>query len=473
MLIKSFLFLFLTIFLISCSNNIRINKTIETESKKNKIVNYNSLDINKYFSKLENKKEIKKIINEKAIPINGLKIIEDKNTNNELKFFFFSDSHSKYQTLNKFNDIINKEKPDFVLDGGDTVYDGTEAELDKAYKFRQNMKVPVYLVNGSHDVYLNGIFKKLPLNMPTIQSFDVKGVHFILLDNESYGISDELFKIIESDLEINKNKTIIFAMHVPIMTSNDSVILKIWKNLHLPMGSLTMRNEDEINHFTSLMNKYKVSLILTGHTHKFDESIKDGVKYITTGSTGGLTSGLNIHQEFLDINIKDGKIDIKRVKLKEGSKNPITFLADTFFYLQDINLFNHNALGWNYYPSSNIQYDLGARITEIKKSENISSILSATIGRNISSNILLFSSFKLITGLSDLNFQLNAGLNYTFIGDYNRGLFLNSTIGCNTGIINRDLSSGLQFGVATGLNYENFTFSFGFEKATNYNAKTA
>lgn len=465
---KFCLLLPLTILIISCKNTININKNHEIELPKTKIINYNSLDLNK----LEYKQKTEILVKEKGIPINNSVPLEEESTSNELRFFFFADSHSHYETMDKFIDLSNKEKPELIIDGGDTVYDGTEPELDKAYKAREKIKSPVYLVNGGHDVDLNGPFTKSPHQMPPIQSFDAKGIHFILLDNEYYRISDNLFKLLESDLEINKNKPIILSMHVPTIISKESVIMKIWKNLHLPMGSLTMKNQDEINHFTDLMSKYGVSLVLTGHTHKYDEYIKDRVKYITVGSTGGLTSGLNIKQEFLDINVKGRNIDIKRVKLKDGSKDPVTFVADTFSYLQDINLFNHNALGWDYYPSSHIQYNFGALISETKNGESMSSSLSATIGRNLSSNLSVLSSFKLITGFSDLDFQLNAGFKYTVIGDYNRGLFLNALLNSNAGFITRNISAGVGVGIATGIDYENFTLSLGYEWATNYRATT-
>lgn len=478
-MIKFFLLLFLTILLTSCKNNIaltpniKVTESIEIDSKKTKTTNYNSLDLNKFFSKLESKHERENLVKEKAYPINTSKAIEEESINNDLRFFFFSDSHSRYDTLDKLTEIINKEKPELVLDGGDTVYDGTEPELNKAYQARQMIKVPVYLINGSHDVDLNGIFIKPPLHMPAMQSFDAKGIHFVLLDNESYKVSDELFKLLESDLELNKTKPIIVTMHVPTILSKDSLIMKIWKNLHLPMGSLNMKNQDEINRFTSLMGKYKVSLVLTGHTHKYDEYIKDGVKYITIGSTGGLTSALNVNQEFLDVSIKGKNIDIKRVKLKEGSKDPLSFLAETFSYLQDINSFNHSALGWNYYPSSHIQYDLGAVIFQTKNGESLSSSLAATIGRNLSSNLSVLSSFKLITGFSDLDLQLNAGFKYTIIGDYNRGIFFNALVNSNIGFITRSPSAGVGGALCTGIDYENFTFNIGYEIATNYKANIA
>src|SRR4029079_8962452 len=100
--------------------------------------------------------------------------IDDKKEKN-IRFFFFSDSHSNEANLDKFINQVNKIKPDLVIDGGDMVYDGTEPELDRAYKKREKIEVALYLLSGSHDVENKGLFKKPPKIIPSIQSFDKNG----------------------------------------------------------------------------------------------------------------------------------------------------------------------------------------------------------------------------------------------------------------------------------------------------------
>lgn len=390
-------------------------------------------------------------------------------------FFFFSDSHSRFPLMNKFIDIANRENPDLILDAGDIIHDGTEPEFDRAYSDRAKLNSPLYMVIGNHDIERRGPFTKPVPTLPPFQSFDFKGAHFIMIDDEDQYITDEQFKTLETDLEMNKDKPIIVSMHVPALSSKTSLIATITHKLPLDLANPTLINPQEVERFTSLMSKYKVAAVISGHTHKPDEFVKDGVKYITAAATGGLTPGMGIQNEFLDINLKGKEVEVNRVELKEASNDPVSFFAKTFDYYSDINSFNHNAIGWNYVPTTGVQYKAGSKVTETKRGESISGTITGELEKNNGSigKSSEFVSFTLGIGEQDLNTQMALGYKYRILGDFNKNIFLSGAGTANAGIVTGKMSAGVGVGLSAGAEYKNLTFAIGQEWATNYKATTA
>lgn len=403
-----------------------------------------------------------------ANPVN--KPTNKVNDSNEFKMIFFSDSHSRVKLTEKFINIANEKNPDLIIDGGDVVHDTTEPELDKAWEDRNKLKSPVYVVNGNHDVDIRGPITHPIKEIPDFQTLDHKGVHIIMLDNENQLMSEDLFKKLESDLEENKNKPIIVAMHVPPVLSKEPLTVKLGKNLPMNFASPVMKDEKQIERFTNLMSKYNVSAILTGHTHKYDYMEKDGVKYINTGSTGGLTPTLGVDNEFIELVVNGKDINFERVVLQEGSNNPAKFTSEMFGFYSYLNSFNHEKLGWNYIPSASVQYQLGTKFTETSESSSTSATVTASMERNLNAKGSFFGAGTIGVGAKDLNLQIEGGYKHRVIGDYNKNLFVSGAVGANGGIIAGKTSAGVGATLGAGVEYKNFTLSVGQEFNTNYKA---
>ncbi len=391
----------------------------------------------------------------------------------DLHFIFFADAHSRFERMSQFVNEANEINADLVIDGGDIVHDATEPELDRAYNDRKKIKAPVYLTTGNHDVDFRGPFHNKPPELPPFQSFDAKGVHFILMDDESQAITEEQFKKLETDLENNKGKPTVVSMHVPVYLSKEPLTVKLTKKLPLNFKSPTLLEKDQIERFSSLMSKYKVKAVLTGHTHFPDQIEKGGVKYVTVSSTGGLTPGMGINNEFLDIHFDGKELDIKTITLHENSKNPIGFMVNTMDFYQDLNSFNHNSIGWNYIPSASIQYSAGGKITESKNGKSFATEIDATMERNVSPKSSVFATGGLTVGPKDLNIGLDLGYKYRVVGDYNKNIYVAGTVGANGGMVVGKASAGVGVGVSAGAEYKNFTFGMGYEMNTNSKAVTA
>jgi 3',5'-cyclic-AMP phosphodiesterase len=107
-------------------------------------------------------------------------------------FAMISDSHLYSQADHKFDRSLEdavaqinalEQKPDFVLYGGDIAQNGTEDQLVKGQKILSKLKMPMKVIPGEHDWYVDmgaawrGMFGK------DTWSFDHKGVHFVGLNS--------------------------------------------------------------------------------------------------------------------------------------------------------------------------------------------------------------------------------------------------------------------------------------------------
>jgi 3',5'-cyclic-AMP phosphodiesterase len=121
-----------------------------------------------------------------AAAASGKRVIEP------FSFAMISDSHLYSAADHKFDrhleDAVAQvnglaKQPDFVIYGGDIAQNGTEDQLVKGKKILSKLKMPMKVIPGEHDWYLDmgtawrGLFGK------ETWSFDHKGVHFIGLNS--------------------------------------------------------------------------------------------------------------------------------------------------------------------------------------------------------------------------------------------------------------------------------------------------
>lgn len=391
----------------------------------------------------------------------------------KLHLIFFADVHSRQPMWETFLATANQVNPDLLIEGGDFVHDGTEPELKRAYAQRQDLKAPLYMVNGNHDADLRGPFNEPPPVIPPFQSFDRKGVHFILLDNENETLSETQFSQLEADLKANQGKPTVVAMHVPALLSKEGTMVKISKVLPIHFASPKMHVPEQVERFTTLMSQYKVKAVLTGHTHADDEVVKDGVRYITASSVGGLTPGLGIQHEYLDITIDNGELHMKRVPLNQASKNPLKYAIESLDYYNDLNQFNHEQLGWNYIPTANFEYRAGIKQTHTKGGSDMA--LTASVQGDHptkSGKGAVFAAVTLAGGAREASAHVAVGYKHHLIGNVNKGLYVSGAAGLNGGLIGGHASAGVGARVAAGVAYQNLTLEAGQEWATNYQAQT-
>lgn len=218
----------------------------------------------------------------------------------------------------------SKKGYDFMINLGDMVDDGRNMNHWRYFidSHQETMAIlPQVVAAGNHDVAMfnstegytpsskdvvTDSYTALQLHFDTslhdnknYYSFNYKGVHFVVLDTnditENNNLSFEQIEWLTEDLETNKEKLVVVAMHKAIYSAgphqNDKEIVNMRKVL------------------SKLFSEYKVELVLQGHDHIYSESFfldsegkktktpvykqgapinnnNGGVLYVTMGSTG-------------------------------------------------------------------------------------------------------------------------------------------------------------------------------------------
>ncbi|SHJ29369.1 metallophosphoesterase family protein [Pseudozobellia thermophila] len=230
---------------------------------------------------------------------------------NAFEFVFMTDIHIKPEMnapkgFQMAIDKANEMNPDFVITGGDLVYDvmrGNFEKSDSLFKLYADMakgfKMPVYNCIGNHDLF--GIYEESPEDEShpdykygmweryfgdTYYAFDHKGWHFITLnsldvtDNKRYKghFHQEQLKWLRNHLKNVDPKTpIVVTTHIPMLCT--------FSQLNGKEGTRTVKNAAEV---FEIFEGHNLKLVLQGHIHwKEYGFVNDRVHFLTGGSIAG------------------------------------------------------------------------------------------------------------------------------------------------------------------------------------------
>jgi len=111
--------------------------------------------------------------------------------------------------------------PDLVVLGGDLLEDGEHSSYQAVLDLFKDLQVPVHAVLGNHDS-LAGFRKTAPRGpeFPGYYSFDLKGVHFVMLYSACAGkefgrLEEKQLLWLNEDLHRNSQKQVLVFLHHP------------------------------------------------------------------------------------------------------------------------------------------------------------------------------------------------------------------------------------------------------------------
>jgi 3',5'-cyclic AMP phosphodiesterase CpdA len=226
------------------------------------------------------------------------------------EFSFLTDIHLKPEMdaprgFQMAIDKVNQLNPDFVITGGDNVFDvmrGNQQRADSLFTLYKNMvkgfTMPVYHAVGNHDLF--AIYEESPEKEDhpdykygmferyfgkTYYSFNHKGWHFIILnsldvtEDQKYRghFHEEQLVWLKSDLEKTDSSTpVVVVSHIPVLSVRGQVT---------GSGGPMIDNVAEV---LKMLENHNLKLILQGHIHwKEYGCVSDRIYYITGGSIAG------------------------------------------------------------------------------------------------------------------------------------------------------------------------------------------
>ncbi|MBI4568969.1 MAG: metallophosphoesterase family protein [Planctomycetes bacterium] len=196
-----------------------------------------------------------------------------------LTFCAYGDSRSNPLIHQRLARLMSAERPDFVLNAGDLVKDGRNADEWTPQFFRPLRElmdhVPLFPVLGNHENnsrFYYSLFS-LPVDSPGRERYYV------------LRWSNALFVNLDSNLPLLASAPQMQWAAKALAASTEE-----WKFLHFHHppwssgGSRTSRPVREAIH--ALATAHGVDVVLTGHDHQYERNTVDGVEYFVVGGGG-------------------------------------------------------------------------------------------------------------------------------------------------------------------------------------------
>jgi 3',5'-cyclic AMP phosphodiesterase CpdA len=253
-------------------------------------------------------------------------------------FVFMTDIHvqRERQAISGFRKAINKVnelKPDFVITGGDLVYDvlaqsyeRSDSLYDIYTKMITEFKMPVFNTLGNHEIYGWYASSKADTNHPEygkamfekrvgprFQRIDRNGWVFLILDSVvkdgeggyEGGVDTVQVAWLREQLGyIPKETPIVISTHIPLLTTG----AQVYEGPTVGNApSIVVVNSKEV---IGLFKDHNLKMVLQGHLHYYESIHLFGIDYITAGAvSGGWWEGpyLDTEEGFLFVQVKNGQ----------------------------------------------------------------------------------------------------------------------------------------------------------------------
>ncbi len=239
-------------------------------------------------------------------------------------------------------DKVNVLEPDFVLTGGDQVFDAFDQGFERAdhitnlyLETARLLNAPVYNTLGNHDIFGLGenaevgpdhpeAGKKMFANRQAnsrYYAFDHQGWHFMVLDSVqpieggSYrgGIDAEQMIWINEELgNLEAGTPIVLSTHIPFISV--SFQLREKRGEYRDNGLLIDNAFEVLN----LFKKHNLRLVLQGHLHTYEDIYFQGIRFVTGGavSANWWDGPLREMEEgFLMVRIKGERIECEYIDI--------------------------------------------------------------------------------------------------------------------------------------------------------------
>ncbi len=266
---------------------------------------------------------------------------QNSSSEDEILFAFITDIHiqterNAIQGFSKAIEQLNDIKPEFVLTGGDLLFDVLAVNYERAdslfniyNEMLKLIKSPVYNTIGNHDVFgwydkSNSLRdhpefgKKMYLNRigKTYYSFNHKNIKVFVLDSieeipekgKYYGfISNEQIEWLKDELSrTDKSTFLIISTHIPFVTTLSQIR---GGSMAANERGLVVENAKEV---LDLFKEHNLRLVLQGHLHFYEElNIQNKIKFITGGAVSGKWwqgNNQGLEEGFVILRIKGNEI---------------------------------------------------------------------------------------------------------------------------------------------------------------------
>ncbi len=232
---------------------------------------------------------------------------------------------------------VNELAPDFVITGGDMVYDALGVDYERADSLYRifgelcgKFEMPVHHTIGNHEIfglytgsgvdpthpeYGRKMFEKRLGGGSTNSSFDFGGWHFIMLDTIGFTgtrryfgyVGPETLEWLSRDLEkTDPDVPIVLCVHIPLVSPTMQTTYGSTEGM--PAAEMVTNTPEVLARFEGR----DLRLVLQGHLHIVEQAQVKGTKFVTAGAVSGAWwkgPFRGFAEGFMVVDIKDGAID--------------------------------------------------------------------------------------------------------------------------------------------------------------------
>ncbi len=221
-----------------------------------------------------------------------------------LRFAVCGDSRDNPAVYRRVLDSVMAGASEFLLNTGDLVNKGTEAQWQGFRETMAGFTLSFYPVPGNHDGLGGELDGYLAYSgAPAARySFDRGPVHFTLADSHQGGISSAELAWLREDLSVTGQPVKMVFLHHPPFDPDGTDHIMAYGN----------------QPFMDLMVEQAVDYVFAGHIHAYAREVRDGVAYIITGGAGAPLYSKDHPQSFhhyLEVTVQGEEVTVEIVKI--------------------------------------------------------------------------------------------------------------------------------------------------------------
>ncbi|NPV10874.1 MAG: hypothetical protein HPY57_03695 [Ignavibacteria bacterium] len=273
-------------------------------------------------------------------------LLAQNKSNDEIVIAFLTDIHvqperNAIEGFKKAIQKVNEINPDYVITGGDLIFDALAVNFERAdslfniyNELVKLIKAPVYNTMGNHEIF--GWYEKSGVPREhkyfgkklfeakvgkTYYAADLKHVKLFVLDSieelpekgRYYGyVNEDQLNWLKNELSKTDTSTfLIVVSHIPLLTSFSQI-----RNGSMAANDrgLVVENSKEV---LDLFKRHNLRLVLQGHLHFYEDiNIQNRIRFITGGAVSsrwwtGPNEGLE--EGFVLLRIKGNQISAEYI----------------------------------------------------------------------------------------------------------------------------------------------------------------
>jgi predicted phosphodiesterase len=206
-------------------------------------------------------------------------------------FAYISDVHDNEDTFATFVADVHANRPEMVLFNGDLTIDGTADQFQTMADKFADLEVPIYATLGNHELMGDAVDRFQALIGPSTVSFDVRGVHFLIVDSAGAGIAPESYDWMAGQLADRPAGPALVFTHIPPVEPDGA-------------RDHAFKVRDDAEHFLEMLAGGEVSHLFVGHVHSYSEyTLRDIPVTLSGGGGGKLETPSDVHHHYLDVQV--------------------------------------------------------------------------------------------------------------------------------------------------------------------------